>query len=729
MKLFKAAAGMALACFVSAGMALTVGAETSSPEIVSAGGQTFEICYGDPSEDAEYLKYQRNMMEEAIDSRTPAGRIRTVCRELDGPFGSYLTHDPRFDGKERIYGIDVSQWQSTIDWKKVKADGAEYAIVRLGYRGYGSAGTLCMDPTFHTNLKGAMDAGLDVGVYFYTQAITEAEAKQEADYCAAALKGYDLQLPVYYDIESVDYDVGRLDSAGLSKAAKTKLCRAFCDRIEEYGYQSGVYANLYWLNNMIDGPSLGQDYRVWVAAYMSALSYSGEYDMWQYTGSGSIDGIKGNVDVNVMYGVDHAPKGTVTAQVKNGVLKWNALDGADGYTVYDSDRDRALADVTGTSYELTDSVTSYSVAPYSVHSGKKYYGKRSNVVEILVDAVEGLSARRSGIDKVTVSWSSLAGAAEYEVYTCKNGVDSYEGKTSGTSFEISGGELGKRTAKVRACSKSGVPGKFSDEVALPGNAPSSSPEIELTGTRLVWDAVEDADGYTVTFVASDGRDLEYDTADTYLDIDDSISGTYYVEAYIEMEGERFYSSMSNTCRFKGVNYPPQGEIELEWIGSELVWNKIDDAIGYVIYELADDGEEIEVARVSKRRYSSEDLTGKVYFVKGYNTKDGEDFFTEASNCVTISLPGVTELRLNGLTDSCAFISWDSVEGCSEYAVFLDTGDGYKPYTIVKGTMAVIGGIKDVKCANVIVKCYIGGEDVTSYGAFSSRLCIIGDGSE
>lgn len=103
----------------------------------------------------------------------------------------------------------------------------EFVIIRVGYRGYGSAGTLVEDPRFKTYLDGATKAGLKVGVYFYTQAITTAEAKAEAKFVLDRIKGYSLQMPVYYDIESVDYDTGRLDSAGLSKAQKTALCTAF----------------------------------------------------------------------------------------------------------------------------------------------------------------------------------------------------------------------------------------------------------------------------------------------------------------------------------------------------------------------------------------------------------------------------------------------------------------------------------------------------------------------
>ena len=133
-----------------------------------------------------------------------------------------------------------------------------------------------------------------------------------------------------------------------------------------------------------------------------------------------------------------------------------------------------------------------------------------------------------------------------------------------------------------------------------------------------------------------------------------------------------------------------------------------------------------MARVNECRYSSDDLTGTVYFVKAYNAKNDEEFFTEASNRIVISLPEVTEAKLDALTDDHAVISWNSIEGCSEYMVYLDMGTGYKLYSTVKGSMAVIGGLKDAEFASVRVKGYVGDEEVLSFGAFSNQLYIIGD---
>ncbi|SFC16315.1 GH25 family lysozyme [Ruminococcus albus] len=729
MKFIKAASGAVIAGIIFAGMSLTASADEVSKDVISADGETFEVSYANENEDAGYLKYRHNLINERMARNSPAGRIKENLSTICGTFGSYLSHDSRFDGMDRTYLIDVSQWQGKIDWQKVKKDGINDVIIRLGYRGYGSAGTLMMDNSFYENIKGAKAAGLKVGIYFYTQAISYAEARQEADFCAEALKGFDIDLPVYYDIESVDFDYGRLDHAGLTKAQKTKLCKEFCNRIESYGYESGVYANYYWLTNMINGPELGNDYKTWVAAYGSYLNYGGIYDMWQYSSNADIDGIKGSVDINVMYDVDYSPTSTVKVNIDNGVLSWNKAAGADGYTVYGSDNGTdtyVVADVTGTSFDINgQSSGKYCVAAYNYFSGKKHYGKTSNMVDSFRQAPENVEATRIGIDKVSVSWNAVPEAVGYEVYTVTDGKSMLVGKTSDTFLEIRGSDLQKKKVVVRAYNKNGLFGDLSEQVALPGNAPSDVPYAEFRANRLVWTVVPDADGYIITRYLN-GKVSELVVQENNYYVDDSQSAEFYVQAYIELEGQKFRTEHSNICSFNGVNYPPKGSIELDSSADGLTWNKIDDAVGYVVYKLDYDGSEVEVGRVDGCHFSTEDTEAIEFYVKGYNVKDGQEFYTEASNRVIISLPEVTEAALVSKTDDYAVISWNEIDGCDEYMVYLDKGKGYELYSTVRGRKAMIGDLKDADFASVRIKGYIGNKDVVSYGLFSNQLYIIGD---
>lgn len=212
-----------------------------------------------------------------------------------------LVHDKNVNDYNLIEGIDVSKYQPIIDWESVKEDGIDFAIIRVGYRGYGEKGTLVIDPCFESHIEGALEAGLNVGVYFFTQAINEEEAIEEANFILDALEGYELTLPVYFDIESITYDVGRLDAANLTVEEHTANCVAFCETIINGGYQAGIYGNRYWLEEKLDSKYLETEYPVWLARYNKEPEYKGEYQTWQYTEKGTVNGINGNVDKNCYY--------------------------------------------------------------------------------------------------------------------------------------------------------------------------------------------------------------------------------------------------------------------------------------------------------------------------------------------------------------------------------------------------------------------------------------------
>lgn len=193
-------------------------------------------------------------------------------------------------------GIDVSKWNKEIDWKKVKDAGVEFAIIRAGYRGY-TTGSLVVDPYFEANIKGATEAGILTGVYFFTQAVNEVEAVEEASMVIELLKKYDIQYPIFIDTEGVGGN-GRADN--LDVATRTAVCEAFCNTIENEGYMAGVYASRNWYQNRLETEKLEQFY-IWLAEYRSEPLYKGSYQMWQYTSKGQIDGIEGNVDLNISY--------------------------------------------------------------------------------------------------------------------------------------------------------------------------------------------------------------------------------------------------------------------------------------------------------------------------------------------------------------------------------------------------------------------------------------------
>ncbi|MDR0963583.1 MAG: glycoside hydrolase family 25 protein [Clostridium sp.] len=193
-------------------------------------------------------------------------------------------------------GIDVSSHQGTIDWTKVKAAGIEFAIIRVGYRGYGSEGRMMPDEQFTNNIEGAIAAGIDVGVYYFSQAITTQEALDEANYVLEKIAPYDLTYPVVMDVERVSDAGGRMNK--ISAQERTLIAQTFLDRVAERGYEVMLYHNTEMGALMLEIDKLEQ-YDKWYAYYGDDLFYPYEYTIWQYTNQGQVDGISGNVDLNI----------------------------------------------------------------------------------------------------------------------------------------------------------------------------------------------------------------------------------------------------------------------------------------------------------------------------------------------------------------------------------------------------------------------------------------------
>ena len=195
-------------------------------------------------------------------------------------------------------GIDVSTYNGTIDWTAVKNSGISFVIIRCGFRGY-TKGGLIYDSKYKSYIQGATAAGLKVGLYFFSQAKNEAEAVEEASLCVNLAQGNTISYPIFIDSEYANGShTGRAD--GLDKATRTAVCKAFCETIKSAGYTPGVYASKSWLNDKLDAGQLSS-YKIWMAHYTGQTDYTGKYDLWQHTAKGSVNGIKGNVDLDISY--------------------------------------------------------------------------------------------------------------------------------------------------------------------------------------------------------------------------------------------------------------------------------------------------------------------------------------------------------------------------------------------------------------------------------------------
>lgn len=205
------------------------------------------------------------------------------------------------------YGIDVSKWQGTIDWSKVKASGIEYAMIRVGYRTEGK-GTLCEDIYAKYNLQNASKAGVKVGVYFFSTAVSTQEAEEEAAWVTGFIAKYKITYPVVYNCEGFTQADSRMNS--LTNSERTNIAMAFLKYVEKKGYTPMLYASSSELSNSAywDTDKISGKYKIWVAQYLGTAyttgtksSYTGEHAMWQYTNKGIVDGISGSVDMNIAY--------------------------------------------------------------------------------------------------------------------------------------------------------------------------------------------------------------------------------------------------------------------------------------------------------------------------------------------------------------------------------------------------------------------------------------------
>ena len=271
--------------------ALLAGCGRSEPASVSPTAEPI------PTEDVHagqvevYDGYGGTMWVDEAETLEPFSMDRTLFSVTDGR--------AVYAGDDYILrvGVDVSDHQGEIDWEAVADAGVDFAIIRCGWRGY-SAGGLNEDTYFRQNIEGARSAGLDVGVYFFSQATSLAEGAEEALYVLSLLEGYELQLPVWFDWEKIDNDVARTDD--VPGSVVTDACLEFCEIIESEGYEAGVYTYLnlayytYELDRLAGLP-------FWLGDPGQFPEFYYDHDIWQYSFVGSVPGIGTEVDMNVMY--------------------------------------------------------------------------------------------------------------------------------------------------------------------------------------------------------------------------------------------------------------------------------------------------------------------------------------------------------------------------------------------------------------------------------------------
>ena len=417
---------------------------------------------------------------------------------------SKYTQNARFDSTTIINGIDISEHNGTINWNSLKATDTKVIIIRVGCRGYASKGTLVHDKLFESNISNALANGFNVGVYFYSQALNEAEATEEANFVLKYLGGYDFTLPVYYDYEFAGVSSGRLDSAWknktLNKAQMTKNALAFCSTIEHAGYKAGIYASKSFFEDQLDYSQLEDKYSIWLAHYSTKTGYAGKYQLWQYSAKGKISGIGGYVDSNFVYQEPLAAllKNKIDDQVYTGHEITPDLEVNYNGTRLTKDLDYTIT------YENNVNIGTAKATAVGInqYANLLNYFEYFNIVPPPVTSLQAVSREPNAI---TVSWDKSSYADKYQIQVHKSTGWINAGTTENTSFTVTGlsnaSNYQIQVCPIKTINGANYIGEYCSPIetatfpATPTSLAASS--IKANSLKLTWKKQSNASYYNV----------------------------------------------------------------------------------------------------------------------------------------------------------------------------------------------------------------------------------------
>ncbi len=569
--------------------------------------------------------------------------------------GKNYTHGSQFDNSIVIDGIDVSAYQEEIDWTKVKTQGIDFAIVKVGGTFFSKnyeinnleeQNAIYSDSMFKKHIEGAKQAGLMVGVYYFSQAVTESESIEEAQWVLEKIKGYDLELPVFMDYEYERFSNYRIDS--LSKDVRTANAKAFFKTIEDAGYNAGFYSNVNFLENEIDGEYISNNYFTWVARYNPVCDYVNGYNAWQYTDNGKVVGIlkgKTTVDCNFWYlnnnPVETCEKSIVNCEIQltEDCLKYDPqVCHKPGVTVtyqgntltegVDYKVDYIKNNLPGNAYAYVQGIgeyRDYALKCFAIETEKP------EPVKLTAPSVKAMNVESSGKPKLT--WNAVNGAEKYEIYRAmtKTGTYQYMYSTSGTSYTNTSAKAETTYYyKVRAVSTKTefVNSDFSSVVTR--TCDLAQPTIKVTSVassgkpRVTWTPVTGADKYYIYRATSKGGTYTkmYTTTGTaYTNTSAKPENTYYYKVRAistdNSGANSAYSAVKNrTCDLAR----PTVTISRSSSGKpKLSWKAVSGADKYYIYRATSkNGTYKKVYTVSSkgRSYTNTSATkGRTYYYK------------------------------------------------------------------------------------------------------------------
>lgn len=567
------------------------------------------------------------------------------------------THQDRFVSSGIQQGIDVSYHNGTLDWSTIKAAGVDFAILRAAYRGYGTEGTLVRDAKFAEYMQGAMSQGIPVGAYIYSQAITTAEAVQEANYILNIVRGYSLDLPIVFDYEFAGVKTGRLDSAWssgkLNKSKMTDIALAFCDTIKNAGYDAMVYANKTFLSKNLDHEVIeNAGYDVWLAHYTTNTNYTGDYKIWQYTSSGKIPGIANKVfDCNFMY------SGTISMSLKISNIPNQIYQGYDvspsvtvtnGGTVLTEGTDYTV------SYQNNSGIGTATVNVFGagIYDGYINLTKTFNIVP---DTVQNMQISKAGTNTVDLSWSPVSGADGYTVQIFKNGKWVSVGNFVGTSAQISGLLPGSvnyvHIAAYASSNGKTYIGNYNTSVKIETTVGAINPRVSAYANNFVtltWNKQTAANGYEVfKYDASSKKYVLYKNITNPNTNTCKVTGLasnkkydFKVRAYQIDDSEKTYAPFGAVVsQYTSIANPKLNSAKSTSKKKiKASWSKVGGASGYqVMWSTYKNFSKNYKTKSVKAKYSSKTVTTaqskKTYYVRvrAYKTINGKKVYSQWSS--------------------------------------------------------------------------------------------------
>lgn len=567
------------------------------------------------------------------------------------------THQDRFVSSGIQQGIDVSYHNGTLDWSTIKAAGVDFAILRAAYRGYGTEGTLVRDAKFAEYMQGAMSQGIPVGAYIYSQAITTAEAVQEANYILNIVRGYSLDLPIVFDYEFAGVKTGRLDSAWssgkLNKSKMTDIALAFCDTIKNAGYDAMVYANKTFLSKNLDHEVIeNAGYDVWLAHYTTNTNYTGDYKIWQYTSSGKIPGIANKVfDCNFMY------SGTISMSLKISNIPNQIYQGYDVEpSVTVTNGGTVLTE--GTDYTVTyQNNSGIGTATVNVFGAGIYDGyiNLTKTFNIVPDTVQNMQISAAGTNTVDLSWSPVSGADGYTVQILKNGKWVSVGNFVGTSTQISGLLPGSvnyvHIAAYASSNGKTYIGNYNTAVKIETTVGAINPRVSAYANNFVtltWDKQTAANGYEVfKYDASSKKYVLYKNITNPNTNTCKVTGLasnkkydFKVRAYQIDDSEKTYAPFGAVVsQYTSIAKPKLNSAKSTSKKKiKASWSKVGGASGYqVMWSTYKNFSKNYKTKSVKSKYLSKTVTAaqskKTYYVRvrAYKTVNGKKVYSPWSN--------------------------------------------------------------------------------------------------